>query len=77
MQASQKGILTPDTAHAVRQCLDPPNSESDSQLPAAAAGPYPVEAIFFIPEAGNGLSTMTTTKTGLASLQREGGRSDR
>ena len=43
MQASHTGILTPDTAHAVWQCLDPPNSKSDSQLPAAAAGPYPSE----------------------------------
>ena len=50
MQAKKKGILTPETAHAVQQCWDPPNSKSDSQLPAAAARPHPVEAIFFLPD---------------------------
>ena len=63
MQASHTGILTPDMAHAVRQCLDPPNSKSDSQLTAAAAGPYPLEAMNFLVEAGNGQSKMKATKT--------------
>ena len=62
MQASHTGILTPDTAHVVRQCLDPPNSKSDSQPTAAAAGPYPSEAMKF-----NGQSKTKAMKTLAAS----------
>ena len=63
MQAKKKGILTPETAHTPRQCLDHPNLEPDSHLPAAATGPPPSEAMSFLIEAGNGRSKTKTTKT--------------
>ena len=54
MQARKKGILTPETAHTAQQCLDHPNPEPDSHLPAAATGPHPLEAMSFPVEARNG-----------------------
>ena len=63
MQARNNGILTPETAHAARQCLDHPNPEADSHLQTAATWLHPVEAMSVLAEAGNGRSTMKTTKT--------------
>ena len=63
MQAKKKGIMTPETAHTTRQCLDHPNSEPDSHLPAAATGPHPSEAMSFLVEAGNSQAKTKTTKT--------------
>ena len=63
MQAKKKGILTPEMAHTARQCLDHPDPEPDSHLPAAATGPHPSEAMSFLIEAGNGRAKTKTMKT--------------
>ena len=62
MQAKKKGILTPETSHTERQCLDRPNTESDSHLSAAATEPHLSEVKSFLVEAVNGRAK-TKTKT--------------
>ena len=63
MQAKKKGILTLETAHTSRQCLDHPNPETDSHLPAASTEPLRPEAICSLKEADNGRAKTKTTKT--------------
>ena len=61
LKPTQSGA--PETAHTARQCLDHPNPEPDSHLPAAATGPHPSQAMSFLIEAGNSQVKMKTTKT--------------
>ena len=63
MQAKKKGILTLETAHNGRQCLEYPHLDTDSHLPAAATGRRPSDATILGGEAGNGQSKTKTTKT--------------
>ena len=62
MQAEKKGILTPETAHNGRQCLEYPHLDTDSHPPAAATGRRPSDATTLSGEAGNGQSNTKTTK---------------
>ena len=62
MQAKNKGILTPETSHTGRQCLDHPNPEPDSPLPEAATGPHPSEAISFLVEGPRGWKRSSENK---------------
>ena len=62
MQAKNKGILTPETSHTGRQCLDHPNPEPDSPLPEAATGPHPSEAIYFLVEGPRGWKRSSENK---------------
>ena len=63
MQVKNKGILTPETSHTARQCLDYPNPKSHSHLPAAATGPHQPEHMCSLVEAENGQAKTKTTNT--------------
>ena len=63
MQAKKKGILTPETAHNGRQCLEYPHLDTVSHPPAATTGRRPSDATTLGGEAGNGQSKMKTMKT--------------
>ena len=63
MQAKKKGILTLETAHNGRQCLDHLHQETGRHLPAAATGPLRPGAMRSLEEADNGRAKTKTTKT--------------
>ena len=63
MQAKKKGILTPETAHNGRQCLEYPHLDTDSHPPVAATGCRPSDATTLGGEAGSGQSKTKATKT--------------
>ena len=63
MQVKNQGILTPETAHTARQCMEHPHPKPHSHLPAAATRPHQPEERCSLVEAENGQAKAKTTNT--------------
>ena len=68
MQAKKKGILTPETAHNGRQCLEYPHLETYNH---PSTGRHPSDVTTLGVEAGNGQSKTKTLAASAAACTRK------